>query len=272
MSAPIFAHHAHVFPEVVKAAGTIDMLLAHLDAASIERAVCFAPFARQVVGTDVQPNRWLASALKSHRRLLGFGTIDIHGSGLRDQVREVADLGFKGLKLHPNQQEFDILSPAALEIYAAAEELNLFITFHSGVHRYRLANYQVTKFDEVAWQFPKLRFSLEHVGGWSFFNEAVAVIVNNIPFPPTPDDRCRVFAGLTSVFTEDYLPFWYMSPERMQTLVRQVGAEQIIFGLDFPYHPVEHTLRGISAIRALGLTDAQQELILGGNLGRELQC
>ena len=72
------------------------------------------------------------------------------------------------------------------------------IVFHSGVHHYRIANYRVLKFDEIAHQFPRLRFTLEHVGGYSFFNEALAVIVNNIPFPPEPGKRPRVLMRSTS--------------------------------------------------------------------------
>jgi hypothetical protein len=75
MTTRILAHHAHVFPADVNPAGTIGRLLALLDACSIERAVCFAPFAHQsAVGFD--PNGWLAGELKSQARLSGFGTID----------------------------------------------------------------------------------------------------------------------------------------------------------------------------------------------------
>jgi len=270
MNHGIFAHHAHIFPRESRPEGTVEKLLEHLDAANIERAVCFAPFVDQMGGRSEVPNIWLAETLKNQLRLCGFGTIDIHGKNLADQVQQASALGLKGLKLHPNHQQFDILSDQAREVYATAEALNLFVTFHSGVHRYRLDHYRVTKFDEVAWHFPKLRFSLEHVGGWSFFNEAVAVIVNNIPFPPVPGKRCKVFAGLTSVFTPDFLPFWYMSPERMKELIKQVGIEQIIFGLDFPYNPVKHTKLAIAAIKGLNLSLDDEKLLLGGNLAREL--
>jgi predicted TIM-barrel fold metal-dependent hydrolase len=184
MGIDILAHHAHVFPPDVNPGGTIDRLLTMLDACEIAQAVCFAPFAHQMDGKPLQPNAWLANELKNHDRLYGFGTIDFRRDNLKDQVKEAADLGFRGLKLHPNIQQFDVLGPEALAVYAAAEERGLFLTFHTGVHHYRIEHYRVTKFDEVAHQFPKLRMSLEHVGGYSFFNEAIAVIFNNIPFPP----------------------------------------------------------------------------------------
>ena len=37
---------------------------------------------------------------------------------VKDQVRRIADLGLRGIKMHPNAQEFDILCPQAFEAYA----------------------------------------------------------------------------------------------------------------------------------------------------------
>lgn len=270
MSATIFANHAHVFPASMNESGTIDRLTKLLDACQIERAVCFAPLPHQVEGGDIEPNRWLAKELVGRPRLCGFGTLDLNRTDIEQQVRRIVELGLKGIKMHPNAQQFDILCPAALEAYEAAQELKLFITFHSGVHHYRLAHYSVLKFDEVAYQFPDLRFSLEHVGGYAFFHEAVGVITNNIPFPPVPGRRCMVYAGLTSVFTPNYNRLWYMPRNRMLELVAQIGADQIIFGLDFPYNLEENTKTALRAIDDLGLSDGQRERILGGNLREAL--
>jgi predicted TIM-barrel fold metal-dependent hydrolase len=269
-TAPVLAHHAHVFPESVNANGTADRLLRLLDDCGIDGAVCFAPVAHQLQGTGLDPVAWLAGELKSRPRLHGFGTVDLRRRDIREQVRRIADFGFRGIKVHPNAQEFDMLGESALELYGAAQDENLFLTFHSGVHHYRIKHYNVLNFDEIAWNFPKLRLSLEHVGGYSFFPEALAVIVNNIPFPPRPGERPRVFGGLTSVFTPHYNRFWYMPRERLLEAVAQAGASLLIFGLDFPYNLEDNTKLGLRTLRELGLPESDLALILGGNLRREL--
>jgi len=269
-TAPVLAHHAHVFPPSVNANGTADRLLRLMDECGIDQAVCFAPFAHQVQALGIDPVAWLADELKSRPRLYGFGTVDVRRRDLRDQVRRIAGFGFRGIKVHPNAQEFDMLGEAALELYGAAQDENLFLTFHSGVHHYRIRHYNVLNFDEIAWNFPKLRLSLEHVGGYSFFPEALAVIVNNIPFPPRPGERPRVFGGLTSVFTPHYNRFWYMPRERLLEAVAQAGASLLIFGLDFPYNLEDNTKLGLKTLRELGLSESDLALILGGNLRREL--
>jgi len=266
----IFANHAHVFPDTVRPAGSIDRLLKLLDHCQIDNAVCFAPFAYQLEGTGLDPSRWLAQQLKTQPRLRGFGTVDVDRPDIEDQVKAIADLGFKGIKLHPQAQEFALLSPEAMRVYGAAEKHNLFLTFHSGVHHYRIKSYRVLDFDEIAHHFPELRFSMEHVGGYSFFADALAVIVNRIPFPPVPGKRCMVFGGMTSIFTQDYNRFWYMSRDRMLELIAQVGPQQLIFGLDFPYNLEENTLTALSTLKDLGLAPDDLALILGGNLCREL--
>ena len=266
----VLAHHAHVFPESVNPNGTTDRLLRLMDACGIDAAVCFAPFAYQLEGTGLDPVAWLADALKGRDRLYGFGTVDMRRPDRRDQVRRIADFGFRGIKVHPNAQEFDLLGESAMELYAAAQDEDLFLTFHSGVHHYRIKHYNVLGFDEIAWNFPRLRLSLEHVGGYSFFEEALAVIVNNIPFPPRPGERPRVFGGLVSVFTPHYNRFWYMSRDRLLECIAQAGPAQLIFGLDYPYNLEDNTHLALRTLRDLGLPEPDLALILGGNLRREL--
>ena len=171
MSFGVLANHAHVFPAAMNPDGTIERLLKMLDACDIQQAVCFAPFPHQCDGKETEPNSWLAGELKKHDRLLGFGTVDTRKSDMHAQARRISELGLRGIKLHPNAQSFDILDPKLFELYAAAQELNLFLTFHTGVHRSRLVQNRVINFDEIAWNFPQLKFSMEHVGGYSFFHE-----------------------------------------------------------------------------------------------------
>ena len=87
----------------------------------------------------------------------------------------------------------------AQQVYAKAQELGLFLSFHTGLHWHRLADYNVLLFDEVAWHYPRLRFSMEHIGGYHFFRDALAVICNNRRAAEYP----TVYAGWTSVGEEN---------------------------------------------------------------------
>jgi len=265
----ISANHAHVFPASMNADGTVDRLLRLMDACQIEQQVCFAPFPHACDANGISPNKWLASEIHGKDRLFAFGTVDVRRNDIADQVKEAFDLGCRGLKMHPNAQEFAILSPPAMQAYAAAEKLGLFITFHSGVHRTPLKDTRVLMFDEIAWQFPNLRFSMEHIGGPHFFHEALAVLFNHLPTPWAPA-KSNVFGGLSSIFSPTVNRFWYLGPQRLAELVGQIDASQLIFGLDFPYNLETETHLAIQTIRNLGVASDKIDQILGGNLRREL--
>jgi uncharacterized protein len=271
MAETVYANHAHVFPPDINPGGTVPRLLALMDACGIEGGVCFAPFPYQAKLPGVQTSRWLAEAIRNQPRLRGFGTVDFAAASMRDQVKEIHGLGLLGLKLHPNSQEFDVLGPRAMETCAAAEELGLFITFHTGVHAYRLSHTALSKFDEVAHSFPNLKFSMEHMGGYHFFGEALAVLFNRYPPPWVKGKKCNVFAGLASIFTEHQNRMWHLRPDQLMEIILQTSAEQCIFGLDFPYNLERETQMGLETIRSLPISDEQKALILGGNLRRELK-
>lgn len=270
MEPKIFVNHAHVFPEAVRPDGTVDRLRQLMETCEIDEAICFAPFSYQLSGTDIRANTWLAEEIAAHPNLYGFGTLDLERKDLKDQVKHIHDLGFKGIKLHPAAQKFNIVSEAAFVAYEAAQELNLFLSFHTGIHWHRIKDYDVVLFDEIAYHFPELKFSMEHVGGYHFFADALAVIINNLDHSVRPVPRSNVFAGLTSVFTRETNRHWYLSKDRLEELIAQAGADQLIFGLDFPYNLEEETRTGLDTLADLHLTVEERSKVLGGNLRREL--
>ena len=261
----IWANHAHVFPDVVRPEGTVEALLRLMDGCDIARAVAFAPFAYQVAGRGIDPNAWLADEVQRRSdRLIGFGTIDVEAGSPAQQVDRIQALGLQGIKLHPAAQRFHILSAPLLEVYARAEALGLFVVFHTGVHRHRLLDFRLIDFDEIAWQFPALRFSLEHVGGYAFYREAIGVIQNNA-HRRHAGGVGTVYAGLTSVFSPAWAE-WYMDARTLAELVYLVGEDRIIFGLDFPYKSLADTRAAIEIIQGLQISDRAKEQILGGTL------
>ena len=146
----------------------MDAFLYPADSLEIEGAVCFASFSHQVSASDIQPNRWLAKELRTRPNLVGYGTLD-PSKPPRDQIKEIVDLGFRGIKLHPAAQKFHVFGNWAREVYALMTEHHLIADFHTGVHEQRIAYYHPLLFDEIAFHYPKLRMVLEHVGGWHFF-------------------------------------------------------------------------------------------------------
>lgn len=267
----IFANHAHLFPKNTKPNGDIDCLKALLDECEIEQAVCFAPFWHQMemyaqtMGQN--PCEWVAKEIKNDPNLVGFGTVDFDRKDLKDQVKRIKDLGLSGIKIHPAAQEVKVDGKELFEVYEEAEKQGLFLSFHTGLHWHRIADYQMLLFDEVAYNFPKLKFSMEHIGGYSFFREALLIMNNN-----SREEVQHVFAGWTSISMEtDEMGnarqgAWSLTDDDLCTLIHQTGPKRSIFGLDFPYKNAEYTKNAIERIKNLPISEEAKRGVLGENL------
>jgi predicted TIM-barrel fold metal-dependent hydrolase len=111
---------------------------------------------------------------------------------------------------------------------------------------------------------------MEHMGGYHFFNEALAVLFNRYPPPWVSGKVCNVFAGLASIFTTHQNRMWHLRPDQILEIILQTSARQCIFGLDFPYNQTKETRIGLETISNLPISAEEKALILGGNLKREL--
>lgn len=264
----IFANHAHVFPKEIREDGTLDELKRLMDDCSIDKCVAFAPFYDRFCECSIggSQNDWLASQIKNDPDIFGFGTVDMDSDNLAEQVEHIADLGFRGIKMHPPYQEFKVDGERAFKVYEKAEELGLFISFHCGMHWHRLRDGLPILYDEIAWNFKNLRFSMEHIGGYHFFNDSLAIMCNNSRGGLQP----RVFAGWTSVSNRDGLGGWSLTDEQLETVIRQTGEGRSIFGLDFPYNDSEDIKWDIERIKRLRLSEAAKANILGETLAKLL--
>ena len=244
-----------------------------MDECEIEKAVCFAPFQSQMERYELtqNANEWVADEIKNDDRFVGFGTVHFDIGNLKEQVKKIKALGLYGIKIHPAAQELKIDSPELFEVYDQAQNEGLFISFHTGLHWHRIADYQMLLFDEVAYNFPKLKFSMEHMGGYSFFKEALLVMNNN-----SRAEVDHVFAGWTSInmeedaFGNEIEGAWSLTDKQLCTIIHQTGNKRSMFGLDTPYADAQKTMKAINRIKNLPIPEEAKRGILGDNLREAL--
>ena len=260
----MFVNHCHLMPEGTldennPQAGTVGTLLQTMDELGIDRAVAFAPLPGYVRDPH-QANQWLWEQVRDNEHLVGFMTLNPVDSQSLPQVQEFADKGLRGLKIHPPVQRVRIDDEAAYPFYELAAELELPVLFHTGVHGWLLEEYRPILIDRLAQQFPDLKIIIEHMGGWEFFGEALAVVRNN--------PNC--YAGITSTLERDWA--WYIPPDAMRYMISLIGSERIIFGTDYPFRQIEGIRTDIEAVRALCSSPPEAENILGANLAALIGC
>lgn len=257
----MFVNHVHLMPKWLRE----DATLAHYDQLAekmgFEGAVCFAPFSSQVASQSLDQNVWLNQTLAGRDDLIGYGTLDPQKDA-KDQVKQIADLGFKGIKLHPPAQKFEIFGSWVRDAYEAMQEYNLTADFHLGIHWHRLKDYDPLLCDEIAYHYPDLKMVYEHVGGWHYYRQVLAVIVNN------RNRGNHLYAGIASVLDPVNQRFWYLGPEGVNDCRWQIGEDLLIYGLDFPYNQEPEIKRDLKIINELDWPQSAKDAMLGGNLKR----
>ncbi len=200
----------------------------------VDRAIVLA-FAAPRIGFEV-PNDYVAEYVAQHPdKLIGFASVDAADPEAVPKLERAVESGLRGLKLAPTYQGFDPLSPAALAICEAAEELGLPVMWHQGTTFVRTAELRWAlplQIDQVAIRFPRLRIVIAHMGH-PWIDDAM-VVVRKHP---------NVFADVSALHPRP----WQLYNGLLSALEYGV-ADKLLFGTDWPFVGVEDTFAGLSAV------------------------
>lgn len=261
----IFANHAHLLPKEIHPEGDIYHLLKLMDDCGIEKVIAFSPFHRLWDKYSKKslygPIKWLAKEIKSYKdRITAFVSLNPERADAIQDLLHAIELGFCGIKLHPAADKWSLKSENAYKLYEKAQQLSIPLDFHTGVHWHRISDYHPILLDDIACDFPNLIMIFEHVGGYHFFKDMLAVLVNHLR------DERKLFAGITSVLSKKNLNFWYLGPDKIEEIINQITDNRLIYGLDFPYNNTEVIKKDLYIIENLNISKESKIKLLGGNL------
>ena len=195
------------------------------------------------------------AALAEYSRSRGFRTVGFAGmhQDFPDFAGEIArakSLGLRGVKIHPDIQGVDIDDPRLLPLYEILEAENMPIYLHMGDNRPQYRFSEASKLIRVLDMFPDLTAVAAHLGGYKAWDESVPLL-----------------AGRKNVWYDTSSALWAMTPEKADGIIGKLGAENVMFGTDYP---VVNTKDELERFFRLRLTDAQREDILWNNAMRFL--
>lgn len=190
-------------------------------------------------------------------RFIGFASVDPS----REDAVEVVDYAFKylklkGLKLHPSKQKFYPYEDKLKPIYEKCIEYNKAIMFHSGMtwQPNAPAKYsQPIHFEEIAINYPELRFCLAHFG-WPWMHETIMILLK---YPNVYTDTSLLHMDdaknfFKQIFTKNMGPLW----------IERNLQDKVMFGTNAPRFRAKRLL---PAIYDLNFRKKTLEKILGGN-------
>ena len=194
-------------------------------------------------------NTFIAGEVKAHEGLFtGFGTLHPDSEDIEGDVAELISLGLKGVKLHPDFQQFSLDGEKAERLGEAIRGKDLPILVHCGDPRYEFSNPK--QFRPFLEKFPDITVIGAHFGGWSRFDEAADVL-----------------AGIPNLYIDTCSSFYLMTPEKAKELIRRFGADRVLWATDYPMWEAKAEMK---MFRNIGLTKREEELILYENAAKLL--
>ncbi|MGI5905614.1 MAG: amidohydrolase family protein [Candidatus Pararuminococcus gallinarum] len=176
-----------------------------------------------------------------------FGSVHPEAENALEELERIKELGLRGIKLHPDYQEFFVEEERIFPIYQKCQDLGLMVAFHAGwdplspevVHT--TPKGMVTVLDH----FPNLTVILAHMGGFNMW-----------------EDVEKYMIGRNNVYLDTSLAMGNMPKEQFVRMVRNHGVKRILFGTDCPW---SDGAAAVEYVKASGLTEDEQALIFYKN-------
>ncbi len=158
-------------------------------------------------------NEFTAEEVRAHKEFYGFGTLHPECDDLIEETERIISLGLKGIKLHPDTQQFNTDDDRLFEVFDYIQG-RIPLLVHCGDKRFDYSHPRRLK--NVINNFPHLQIIAAHLGGWSLFEQAFEIL---------RDTDCFLDISSTMMF---------LPPEKVVRYIHGYGADRILFGTDFP--------------------------------------
>ncbi|MBE6678189.1 MAG: amidohydrolase [Ruminococcaceae bacterium] len=261
----IIDFHTHAFPDslapraiagLVESAGgkyppchngTVDGLKANMQSFGVDISVVQPVITKHKQTESL--NKWAESINEGN--IISFGGIYPHSDDPKGDIDFVCSLGLKGLKFHPEYQDFTVDTPEMLKIYDYALSKGLILLFHAGF--------------DIAYQPPfrsgpkAFRHIMDELGGGT-------IVAAHMGGAYEWEQTEELLAG-TGIYLDTSMGFDEYGDEQFMRLVKAIGSSNILFGSDAPW---SNAGEEIKRIQALPLTETEKNDILGDNAKRIL--
>lgn len=182
----------------------------------------------------------------------GFGSVHPDAPDVMEELEYIHSIGLKGVKLHPDYQQFFVDEERMKPIYKKIAELGLITLFHAG--------------EDYGYPAPYHAMPQEMEKALSWFDGA-PVIAAHWGGVGCAEEVIKRLCGLPLYFDTSMGYFMLSRPYAEQILERH-GLEKMLFASDSPWHTPQMELR---LLRSLGLTEEELDVICYQNAARLLQ-
>ena len=256
--------HTHIFPDAIASRaitslaesinylyhpvtnGSKTELLQRMDEWGVDVSVAMPVITKP--SQHVKTNDFAKSA--TDRRVISFGGIHPDTDDYKRDVDYVVSLGLKGIKLHPEYQNFKVDEPKMMNVYDYILSKGLMIMFHAGADPAYKPPFRSSPrtFRKILDEMKGGVIIAAHLGGHAQWDDVEKYLVG------------------TDIYLDTSMGTEYYSEEQFLRIVKNHTKGHILFGSDSPWSNAKNE---IDRILSMDLTEEEKADILG-NSARKL--
>ncbi len=234
--------------QIPRTDGTTAGLIRRMDETGVSHSVMLNIATKPKQQTRI--NDWAKEI--SSDRITAFGSVHPDAPDVFDELERIKELGLKGVKLHPEYQNFEVDEPRMLPIYKKIASLGLITVFHAGqdIGFMPPAKASPEKLVRALPAFDGAPVVAAHFGGYIMWDDVL-------------DQLCGlpIYFDTSFCFARIQLPL-------AQAIIEKHTPEKILFGTDLPWSDAAAERR---LIDSFDLSASDKEKIFFRNAARLLQ-
>ena len=184
-----------------------------------------------------------AISLLDNDRIIPFGSVFPGSDTAMDELERLKNAGIKGIKLHPEYQQFYIDDENAIKVFNKCAELGLLVLLHCGadvafdppVHA------DPERIEKVAKLCPDTIFICAHMGGYNMWQEFSSKV--------TAHSNLYIDTSMTGTVA-------ILDTETARRIIDIHGADKFLFGSDMPW---ERQSRSVDKLLSFGLSESDAD-------------
>lgn len=190
-------------------------------------------------------NDFIISECALHEEFFGFGSVHPDFENIDAELKRIKAAGLRGVKLHPDFQQFLIDDPKALPMWKAIRDNDMYALVHTGDARLPFSDPR--RMAAVLEELPGIKVIAAHFGGYQVWERA---------YEAYKPETCLFDISSSIMFMEKELIFKFFD---------KFGIENFFWGTDFPSQ--DHEIE-LNRFFELGLSEEQNRMLLGENFAK----
>jgi len=255
----IIDSHVHIFPDKIAknvietlsgrakipayTDGSLDDTVSKMEQAGVDI------FVMQSIATNIKQTENVnnfAIDINKNDKIIAFGSIHPDSPDYKSELDRLKDSGIKGIKLHPDYQDYFIDEKRMIPIYEYILKKGFILYFHSGFDAGLGEPVHATPEGilNVLSMFNGEKVCLAHMGGFGMHERLMEILMGK------------------DIYIDTSCVAEFVSNEIFEELLKAHRRDRVLFATDSPWNSIS---KAVKNIKSLDIDDEYKEMIFSQN-------